>query len=131
MSDSQPESLKPHSRVAEVADKLHNELCYLRSENESLRQELKATNKQLAEWDKELDQLHTRNGDLGLQVQMLQSELEAVKSDRPEIQEAVPTVAEFPEPADLLNRLKARRKKSRADLADMQTALDILSNLKE
>ncbi|MGB8690218.1 MAG: flagellar alpha dynein, partial [Microcoleus sp.] len=86
---------------------------------------------QLTEWDKELDQLHARNGDLGLQVQMLQSELVAIRTDRPEIQEAVPTVAEFPEPADLLNRLKARRKKSRADLADMQTVLDILSNLKE
>jgi len=67
LSDSQPESLKPDSKVAdEVADKLHNELCYLRGENESLRQELKAANKQLAEWDKELDQLHARNGDLGL-----------------------------------------------------------------
>jgi chromosome segregation ATPase len=134
LSDSQPESLKPDSRVADevaevadkVADKLHNELCYLRSENESLRQELKATNKQLAEWDKELDQLHARNGDLGLEVQMLQSELEAVKSDRPEIQEAVPTVADFPEPADLLNRLKARRKKSGANLADMEVVLEIL-----
>ncbi|MFB8797709.1 MAG: hypothetical protein U7126_26575 [Microcoleus sp.] len=46
---------------------------------------MKAANKQLAEWDKELDQLHARNGDLGLQVQMLQSELEAVRTDRPEI----------------------------------------------
>ncbi|MEG4348297.1 hypothetical protein QUA74_00965 [Microcoleus sp. LAD1_D3] len=37
-------------------------------------------------------------------------------------------VAEFPEPADLLNQLKARRQKSRADLADMEVVLDILEN---
>ena len=87
---------------------------------------MKATNKQLAEWDKELDQLHARNGDLGLQVQMLQSELEAVKSDRPEIQESVPAVAEFLEAADVLNQLRTRRKKSRADLADIEAILEIL-----
>jgi len=87
---------------------------------------LKAANKQLAEWDKELDQLHARNGDLGLQVQMLQSELEAVKSDRPEIQESVPAVAEFLEAADVLNQLRTRRKKSRADLADIEAILEIL-----
>ncbi|MEG3908026.1 hypothetical protein Q5691_03210 [Microcoleus sp. w1-18aA5] len=39
-----------------------------------------------------------------------------------------PVVAEFPEPADLLNQFKARRKKSRADLADMEVVLDILEN---
>ncbi|MGB7712239.1 MAG: flagellar alpha dynein [Microcoleus sp.] len=87
---------------------------------------MKAANKQLAEWDKELDQLHARNGDLGLQVQMLQSELEAVKSDRPEIQESVPAVAEFLEAADVLNQLRTRRKKSRADLADIEAILEIL-----
>ncbi|MFB8798100.1 MAG: hypothetical protein U7126_28605 [Microcoleus sp.] len=36
--------------------------------------------------------MHARNGDLGLDVQMLQSELEAVKSDRPEVQESVPQI---------------------------------------
>ena len=105
---------------------LQNELCNLRTENESLRQELAAANKQLAEWDKELDQLHARNGDLGLQVQMLQSELVAIRTDRPEIQESVPAVADFPEPSDLLNQLRTRRKKSRADLADMEVVLEIL-----
>ncbi|MEG4421633.1 hypothetical protein QUA70_24050 [Microcoleus sp. LAD1_D5] len=39
-----------------------------------------------------------------------------------------PAVADFPEPADLLNQLKARRKKSGAKLADMEAVLDILEN---
>ncbi|WP_293158134.1 MULTISPECIES: flagellar alpha dynein [unclassified Microcoleus] len=95
--------------------------------DESLRQELKAANKQLAEWDKELNQLHERNGDLGLEVQNLKEELREAKSDRHENKKSVPTIAEFPEPADVLNQLKARRKKSRADLADIETVLEILS----
>ncbi|MEG4446021.1 flagellar alpha dynein [Microcoleus sp. AT9_B5] len=88
---------------------------------------MKAANKQLAEWDKELNQLHERNGDLGLKVQMLEQELKEVQRDREENKNSAPTVAEFPEPADLLNQLKAQRKKSRADLADIEVILDLLS----
>lgn len=93
------------------------------------RQELKAANKQLTEWDAELNQLHERNGDLGLEVQNLKEELATVTRDRGANKNSAPTLAEFPEPADLLNRLKARRKKSRADLADMEAVLDLLAEL--
>jgi chromosome segregation ATPase len=87
---------------------------------------LKAANKQLTEWDAELNQLHERNGDLGLKVQMLEQELKEARRDRDESKNSAPTVAEFPEPADLLNHLKARRKKSGANLADMEVVLEIL-----
>jgi chromosome segregation ATPase len=90
------------------------------------RQELKAANKQLAEWDAELNQLHERNGDLGLKVQMLEQELKEVQRSREENKNSAPTVAEFPEPADLLNQLKARRKKSGANVADMEVVWEIL-----
>ena len=89
---------------------------------------MKAANKQLAEWDAELNQLHERNGDLGLKVQMLEQELKEARHDRQANKNSAHTVAEFPEPADLLNQLKARRKKSRADLADVETLLEILSS---
>ncbi|XZN92775.1 MAG: flagellar alpha dynein [Microcoleus sp.] len=88
---------------------------------------MKAANKQLAEWDKELNQLHERNGDLGLEVQNLKEELATVRSDRTESKNSAPAVAEFPEAADLLNKLKSQRKKSRADLGDMEAVLEILS----
>ena len=42
------------------------------------------------------------------------------------LENSAPTVADFPEPADLLNQLKARRKKSGANLADMEVVLEIL-----
>jgi beta-phosphoglucomutase-like phosphatase (HAD superfamily) len=91
---------------------------------------LKAANKQLTEWDAELNQLHERNGDLGLKVQMLEQELKEARRSRDESENSAPTVAEFPEAADLLNQLKARRKKSRADLADMAAVLDVLAEIR-
>ncbi|MEG4571530.1 flagellar alpha dynein [Microcoleus sp. N3A4] len=91
-----------------------------------LRLELKAANKQLAEWDAELNQLHDRNGDLGLKVQMLEQEFEEVRRSREETKNSAPTVAEFPEPADLLNQLRAQRKKTRADRVDVEAILGLL-----
>ncbi|MEZ2238115.1 flagellar alpha dynein [Microcoleus sp.] len=88
---------------------------------------MKAANKQLAEWDAELNQLHERNGDLGLKVQMLEQELKEARRDRGENRNSAQAVAEFPEPADLLNQLKAQRKKSKADLADIEVILELLS----
>jgi predicted nucleic acid-binding Zn-ribbon protein len=94
----------------------------------SLRQELKVAKKQLAEWDKELDQLHVRNGDLGLEVQMLQSELEVVRTDRPEIQKSVLAVAQFPEPGYILNQVRDRVEKSKITLLDVEVILTILKH---
>jgi hypothetical protein len=37
-----------------------------------------------------------------------------------------PDTSELPDAADLLNRLKARRKRSKADLADVEALLDLL-----
>ncbi|MCC3531964.1 MAG: flagellar alpha dynein [Microcoleus sp. PH2017_22_RUC_O_B] len=91
---------------------------------------MKVANKQLAEWDAELNHLHERNGDLVLKVQMLEQELKEVRRDREANKNSAPTVAEFPEPADLLNQLKTRRKKSRADLADVAAVLDVLAELR-
>ena len=92
------------------------------------RQELKAANKQFAEWDAKVNQLHDRNGDFALKVQMLERELKQVRRWGDEILKSVPTVAQFPQPADLLNQLKARRKKSGANLADIEAVLEILEN---
>ena len=88
---------------------------------------MKAANKQLAEWDAELNHLHERNGDLGLKVQMLEQELKEVQGDREANKNSAPTVAKFPEPAYLLNQLKARRKKSKADLGDIDAILGLLA----
>jgi len=95
-------------------------------EIESLKQQLRSLNRQLAEQEKELLQLHERNGDLGLEVQNLKEELATVTRDRTEIKNLALAVADFPEAADILNQLKARRKKSKTDLTDLEVILEIL-----
>ena len=87
---------------------------------------MEAAKKQLAEWDKELDQLHTRNGDLGLEVQNLREQLATVTSDR-EADKKSALAGEDPlDDADVLNQLKARDKKSKATLADIRKLREIL-----
>ena len=102
---------------------------------------MKSANKQLAEWDAELNQLHERNGDLGLRVEMLEEELQKARSqlatelaDREEVEAELSdlrqksvTASELPEAADLFNQLKGRRKKSRTDLADIEVILESLN----
>lgn len=56
---------------------------------------------------------------LRLEIGDLQAELEAYKQQNPA------PVINLPEPADLLNQLKGRRKKSKADLADVEVLLDL------
>lgn len=70
------------------------------------------------------------------EVQEVRSQLATERADREEVeaevsdlrQKSATASEEFPEPADLLNQLKARRKKSRADLADVETLLEILGS---
>lgn len=57
---------------------------------------------------------------LRLEIGNLQAELFAYKQQQPA------TELELPEPADLLNQLKTRRKKSTATLADVEKILEIL-----
>jgi hypothetical protein len=59
---------------------------------------------------------------LRLEIGELQAELEAEK------QQQTATAFELPSPADVLNRLKARRKKSKADLADIEAILELIED---
>lgn len=61
----------------------------------------------------------------------MESELKALKTDRPEKQSPALAVANFPEADTLLNQVRARLgKKSKAVLPDMITTLEILKEAK-
>ena len=73
------------------------------------------------------------------EVQELRSQLEAERADRGEIeaelselkQNSVPTATLFekkPDAATILSQLRARRKKSKTDLADLEAILEILES---
>ncbi len=140
MSDS-PELLKPSAEVTD--SELQIKLGNLKAENETLK----------ADYAKLLESSTVVANNLRQEVQKLRSQLETERTrwdelqeeldDREEIcaqlrselsdlrQKSVIASQDFPESADLLNQLKGRRKKSKADLADMEAVLDILSYLEE
>lgn len=121
MSDS-PELLKPDTKVIDSG--LQIELGNLGVENETLK----------AEYAKLLESSTHITNKLREEVAKVRSQLEAERADREEVetelsdlkQNSVLAVAELPEAADLLNQLKARRKKSKADLVDLEVILEIL-----
>ena len=67
-------------------------------------------------------------------MQEVRSQLEQERADREEIeaefadlkQKLVAAGKDLPEAAEILNQLKAKRKKSKTDLADLETILEIL-----
>jgi len=114
----------------EVAEQLQNELGNLKAENENLRADYAA----LLE-----SSTHVTNK-LRQEVQELRSQLETERADREEIkaelselkQNSAPaaTLSEklTPDAATILSQLRARRKKSKTDLADLQAILEILES---
>jgi chromosome segregation ATPase len=59
---------------------------------------------------------------LRLEIGELQTQLSDLK------QQSVAASKDLPEAADLLNRLKSKRKKSKADLGDLEAVLEILES---
>ena len=153
MSDS-PELLKPIAGVTKVTDsELQTELGNLKVENENLRQELESLKQELAEntryyaarlneagatigtFKDKLEAVQAKKqrlqNDLGnsqAQVAELREQLPAERTEREENKKSAPVEKDLPEVADLLNKLKAKRKKSKTDLADLETILEILES---
>ena len=84
--------------------------------------------------------LHNDLNSLQAQVAELRSQLQKERADREEIeaelsqkkQNSVPATTLFgkltPDVATILSQLRARRKKSKTDLADLETILEILES---
>jgi len=89
------------------------ELEAVRAENQLL---------QLGNTEIEVETFHQELAVVRSQLETVQAENEKLKSSRPA------TEFELPEAADLLNQLKAKRKKSKTDLADLEAILEILES---
>jgi chromosome segregation ATPase len=136
----------------EVAEELQNELSNLKVENEALRQELVDAR---ADYAKLLESSTVVTNKLREEVQEVRTQLETEKARYKELEEEHEDVEKWwreskakvtaleaensdlkqksaaaskdlPEAADLLNQLKAHRKKSSATLADIEKILEIL-----
>jgi uncharacterized coiled-coil DUF342 family protein len=125
LSDS-PELLKPNAEVTDEG--LQSEIGNLKAENQKLR----------ADYDALLESSTHVTNKLRQEVQELRSQLETERADREEIdaelsefkQNSVPVATLFekltPDAATILSQLRAQRKKSKADLADLEAILEIL-----
>lgn len=79
-------------------------------------------NQEIAERDARLAAAKQTIAERDEELERLESELSAAKADG----SASNSLAGFPEAADLLNQLKARRKKSKAEMVDVREILEIL-----
>ena len=134
MSDS-PELLKPNTEVTNKG--LQTDICNLEAENETLKTDYAAllesstlvTNKlrqELQEVRSQLETERTRWDELQEELDDREEICAQLRSQLSDLKQKSATASEFPESADLLNQLKARRKKSRADLVDIEAILEIL-----
>lgn len=103
-------------------------------EIESLRRSLERTDTIVGLRNQEISALKSRLAakdetiaEAGEQLDRLESELAAFRSQT-QLEKSTPTGTNFEvlDAADLLNQLKGRRKKSKADLADVEAILEIL-----
>lgn len=147
---------KVDNRVAEkvaekVAEQLQNELGNLRTENETLkadyakllessthvtnklrqevqelRSQLDAEKKRVEEVWEELEDSQETCAELRAENSKLQKTCSDLWTENSDLKQNSATARELPEAAELLNNLKAKRKKSRADLGDVVAILDIL-----
>ena len=120
---STPKLPKPMGN-SKVSEELHNELGNLRAENEALKARLAASDhceetlkQRTRQLEKELAEVRWRNA--APKASQLSSQ--TAPQDSP--------ILDFPDAADLLNQLKSRRKKSRADLGDVETILELLPEM--
>src|SRR4028118_1391714 len=114
----------------EVAEQLQNELGNLKDENERLQASYAAllesstvvTNKLREEVQELRAQLATER----TSREPIETELAKLVAAREENKTTAPAPKNLPEAADLLNKLKAKRKKSKTDLADLEAILELL-----
>jgi hypothetical protein len=97
---------------------------------ESLKQELEEAH---ADYGKVLESSTYVTNKLRQEVHELRSQLQTERADREKVEaqlvdlkQNLATASELPEAADLLNQLKAKRKKSGVTLADVEKILEIL-----
>ncbi len=126
---SQPKLPKPVGNLR-VSEELHNKLGNLQSDNLELQI-------QIGNLQAEIDALKARlsgsdhcEATLKQRTQELEKELAEMRSQlSTQTEPQVSAIWDWPDAADLLNQLKSDRKKSRADLADVEAILELLPEM--
>jgi chromosome segregation ATPase len=104
----------------EVAEELQNDLSNLKADNEWLKQKLAESRDTVETLNWGAEGLNEQLATASQKIEALQAENQRLHIETSNLRDA------FPDPADLLNELKAKRRKSTASLADVETILEIL-----
>ena len=125
---------------------LQIEIGNLQAENQSLKQELEAEleiertarhiaeadawalKERLAELRSELEQERADREEVEAELAERKDQMRQLLSELSDLKQKSATGREFPDAADLLNQLKAKRKKVGASLADVELILEILGD---
>jgi chromosome segregation ATPase len=108
-----------------VAERLQNDLSNLDAENEKLRADYVAL---LESSTAATDKLREEVREVRSQLEQERADREETEAELAELKQKSTAAREFPDAADLLNQLKAKRKKSKTDLADLEVILEILES---
>jgi DNA repair exonuclease SbcCD ATPase subunit len=112
---------------SEVAERLQNELGNLKIENETLRKELAKQKQDYAAQLAISQQFYRESQELRSQVETEHTDREEVETELSELkQKSAAAREDLPEAANLLNQLKAKRKKSTVSLADVELILEMV-----
>jgi len=76
----------------------------------------------------QLEQERADREEVEAQLADREEQLRQLLSELSKLKQKSAVARELPEAADLLNHLKAKRKKSKSDLADLEVILEILEN---
>ena len=93
---------------------------------EEIWEELSDTEQALAEVRSENSELKKTCADLRSQLETERADQEEIEVELGDLKQKSAAARELPEAADLLNQLKSKRKKSKAELADVEKILEIL-----
>lgn len=93
---------------------------------QELRSQLDAERKRSDELEEELDDREKEVAELRRNLSDRDKELEQLRSELSDLKQKSAPASELPEAADLLNKLKAKRKKSPVTLADIEAILGMI-----
>jgi hypothetical protein len=110
---------QPDTELYPFIETVLTEVESLKLELQAVRAENQLLQIQLGNSSVEVETLNQELGEV-------REQLETERAEREENKKSAPAEKDLPEAADLLNKLKAKRKKSKTDLADLEAILELL-----
>ena len=114
------------NKLREEVQELRSHLQTEKTRVEEIWDEMEDSEETLTEVRAENSELEKTCGELRSELVDREKELAAAQTENSELEQKLAAARKLPDAADLLNQLKTKRKKSKTDLGDVETLLEIL-----